>query len=199
MALWRARAVSSTLFNRLLGGHFNAISSTTTTCRTLSTDVGGASNQLFHYDVNSQFGRCMPLAEMHIQAKIHSIEMHPGQGGKLVRAPGTYAKILKEPTSRCLVRLPSGVEKWIDSKCRATIGTVPSEGNKPKKLYKAGQNRWLGRRPTVRGVAMNPVDHPHGGGEGKSKSSGSHGKGSRTPWGKPTKGGYKTGPNKRRK
>ncbi|CAL9011799.1 unnamed protein product [Prunus brigantina] len=199
MALWRARAVFSTLFNRLLGGHFNAISSITTTCRTFSTGVGGASNQLFHYDVNSQFGRCMPLADMHIQAKIHSIEMHPGQGGKLVRAPGTYAKILKEPTSRGLVRLPSGVEKWIDSKCRATIGTVPSEGNKPKKLYKAGQNRWLGRRPTVRGVAMNPVDHPHGGGEGRSKSSGSHGKGSRTPWGKPTKGGYNTGPNKRRK
>ncbi|ONH98841.1 hypothetical protein PRUPE_7G268400 [Prunus persica] len=198
MAVWRARAASSTLFNRLLGGHFNAIS-TTTACRTLSTDVGGTSNQFFHYDINSQFGRCMPLADMHIHAKIHSIEVHPGQGSKLVRAPGTCAKILKEPTSRCLVRLPSGVEKWIDSKCQATIGTVPSEGNKPKKLYKAGQSRWLGRRPTVRGVAMNPVDHPHGGGEGKSKSSGSRGKGSRTPWGKPTKGGYKTGPNKRRK
>ncbi|KAM1061385.1 hypothetical protein ACFX2A_026422 [Malus domestica] len=200
MAVWRAGAASSSLLNRLLR-HSNVINvPTRVSTRTLSTDVAGSSNQLFHYDINSQYGRCMPLADMHIQAKIHSIEMNPGQGGKLVRAPGTFAKILKEPTvSRCLVRLPSGVEKWIDSKCRATIGTVPSDGNKPKKLYKAGQNRWRGIRPTVRGVAMNPVDHPHGGGEGKSKSSGSHGKGSRTPWGKPTKGGYKTGPNKRRK
>ncbi|CAN6699985.1 unnamed protein product [Malus baccata var. baccata] len=171
MAVWRAGAASSSLLNRLLR-HSNIIHvPTRASTRTLSTDVAGSSNQLFHYDINSQYGRCMPLADMHIQAKIHSIEMNPGQGGKLVRAPGTFAKILKEPTvSRCLVRLPSGVEKWIDSKCQATIGTVPSDGNKPKKLYKAGQNRWRGIRPTVRGVAMNPVDHPHGGGEGKSKS-----------------------------
>ncbi|KAM1313544.1 hypothetical protein ACFX13_017672 [Malus domestica] len=148
MAVWRAGVASSSLLN-----------------------VAGSSNQLFHYDINSQYGRCMPLADMHIQAKILSIEMNPCQG----------------------------VEKWIDAKCRATIGTVPSDGNKPKKLYKAGQNRWRGIRPTVRGVAMNLVDHPHGGVEGKSKSSGSHGKGSQTPWGKPTKGGYKTCPNKRRK
>ncbi|CAN6540541.1 unnamed protein product [Malus baccata var. baccata] len=159
MAVWRIGVVSSSLLN-----------------------VAGSSNQLFHYDINSQYGRCMPLADMHIQAKIDSIEMNPGQGGKLVRTLGTFAKILKEPTaSRCLVRLPSGVEKWIDAKCRATIGTVPSI------------------RPTVQGVAMNLVDHPHGGVEGKSKSSGSHGKGSQTPWGKPTKGGYKNCPNKHRK
>ncbi|KAK9938565.1 hypothetical protein M0R45_015294 [Rubus argutus] len=197
MALWRARAVSSALFNRLLS-HSKAANIAAGTHRTFST--GGSSNQFFTYDINSQYGSCMPLAAMHIQAKIHNIELNPGQGGKLVRAPGTFAKILKEPTSKsCLVRLPSGVEKWIDSKCRAIIGEVPSQGKKPKKLYKAGQSRWLGIRPTVRGVAMNPVDHPHGGGEGKSKSSGSHGKCSRTPWGKPTKGGYKTGPNKRKK
>ncbi|CAN6543920.1 unnamed protein product [Malus baccata var. baccata] len=162
MAVWRAGATSSSLLSRLLR-HSNVIN-------------------LFHYDINSQYGRCMPLADMHIQAKIHIIEMNPCQGGKLVRAPVTFPKILKELTAlRCLVRLSLEVEKWIDAKGRANIGTVPSI------------------RPTVRGVAMNPVDHPHGGGKGKSKSSGSHGKGSRTPWGKPTKGGYKTSPNKRRK
>ncbi|QHO52963.1 60S ribosomal protein [Arachis hypogaea] len=123
-----------------------------------------------------------------------------GQGGKLVRAAGTCAKILKEPTSKyCLIQLPSGVKKMIDSRCRATVGTVSNPSHGDKKLRKAGQSRWLGRRPVVRGVAMNPVDHPHGGGEGKSKSSGRWGKGSRTPWGKPTKSGFKTGPLKRRK
>lgn len=106
----------------------------------------------------------------------------------------------KNSTCRfCEVKLPSGVKKTIDVRCRATVGQVSNPEHGTKKLRKAGQSRWLGRRPVVRGVAMNPVDHPHGGGEGKSKSSGSHGKGSRTPWGKPTKGGYKTGPLKKRK
>ncbi|KAD5802435.1 hypothetical protein E3N88_13795 [Mikania micrantha] len=132
---------------------------------------------------------------------IHNIEMNPGQGGKLVRAAGTYATILKDPSAPklCLIRLPSKVEKMIDSQCRATIGVVSNTEHKTKKLRKAGHSRWLGRRPVVRGVAMNPVDHPHGGGEGKSKSSGSRGRQSVTPWGKPTKGGYKTGTLRRRK
>ncbi|KAJ9189466.1 hypothetical protein P3X46_000755 [Hevea brasiliensis] len=113
-----------------------------------------------------------------------------GQGGKLVRAAGTCAKILKEPTSRyCLVKMPSGAEKLIDSRCRATIGRVSNPSHNTRTLRKAGQSRWLGRRPVVRGVAMNPVDHPHGGGEGRSKSSGSFGRVSQTPWGKPTKCG----------
>ncbi|XP_043811528.1 60S ribosomal protein L8-like [Manihot esculenta] len=89
----------------------------------------------------------------------------------------------------CLVKLPSGVEKLIDSQCRATIGRVSNPGHNTRTLRKAGQSRWLGRRPVVRGVAMNPVDHPHGGGEGRSKSSGSFGRVSQTPWGKPTKCG----------
>ncbi|XP_022158562.1 uncharacterized protein LOC111025017 [Momordica charantia] len=157
-------------------------------------------NYMATLDINSQIGSCMPLSAMRIGTMIHNIEMNPGQGGKLVRAAGTCAKILKEPTSRyCLVRLPSGTEKLIDSRCRATIGQVSNPSHGTKKLRKAGQSRWLGRRPVVRGVAMNPVDHPHGGGEGRSKSSGSFGKGSRTPWGKPTKSGYKTGPLKRKK
>ncbi|KAF7131657.1 hypothetical protein RHSIM_Rhsim09G0005400 [Rhododendron simsii] len=146
--------------------------------------------QIFKLDPSSHIGSCMPLSMMRIGTFIHNIEMNPGQGGKLVRAAGTSAKILKEPKANrhVLIRLPSGKEKLIDTRCRATVGTVSNPGHGAKKLRKAGQSRWLGRRPVVRGVAMNPVDHPHGGGEGRSKSSGSHGKGSRTPWGKPTKG-----------
>lgn len=158
-------------------------------------------NPMFTLDISSQIGSCMPISMMRIGTLIHNIEMNPGQGGKLVRAAGTSAKILKEPKASryCLVRLPSGRDKLIDTRCRATVGSVSNPEHGAKKLRKAGQSRWLGRRPVVRGVAMNPVDHPHGGGEGKSKSSGSHGKCSRTPWGKPTKCGYKTGPLKRRK
>ncbi|CAI9108643.1 OLC1v1008301C1 [Oldenlandia corymbosa var. corymbosa] len=118
------------------------------------------------------------------------------EGPKLVRSPATIAKIMTDPSStssiRCEIKLPSGEKKWINKSCRAIVGPQWNAGQRKKKLRKAGQSRWLGIRPKVRGVAMNPVDHPHGGGEGKSKSSGSHGKGSRTPWGKPTKGGYKT-------
>lgn len=157
-------------------------------------------SQMATLDFNSQVGSCMPLNMMRIGTMIHNIELKPGQGGKMVRAAGTSAKILKEPTSSyCLIRLPSGVEKLVDTRCRATVGTVSNPSHGAKKLRKAGHSRWLGRRPVVRGVAMNPVDHPHGGGEGRSKSSGSHGRTSQTPWGKPTKGGYKTGPLKRRK
>ncbi|OIV97116.1 hypothetical protein TanjilG_04920 [Lupinus angustifolius] len=134
-------------------------------------------NQMMYSDTNSQIGSSMPLSSMRIGTIIHTIELNPGQGGKLVQAAGTNAKILKDPTAAYL--------------------SNPSHGD--RKLRKAGHSRWLGRRPVVRGVAMNPVDHPRGGGEGKSKSSGKFGKGSRTPWGKPTKGGYKTGPLKRRR
>ncbi|PHT93184.1 60S ribosomal protein L2, mitochondrial [Capsicum annuum] len=152
----------------------------------------------FSLDISSQIGSCMPLGMMRIGTLIHNIEIRPGQGGKLVRAAGTSAKILTEPsasTKFCEVKLPSGVKKLVDVKCRATIGQVSNPEHGTKKLRKAGQSRWLGRRPTVRGVAMNPVDHPHG----RSKSSGSHGRVSLTPWGKPTKSGYKTGPLKRKK
>ncbi|CBI24728.3 hypothetical protein VitviT2T_007630 [Vitis vinifera] len=204
MALVRARAASSTLLKRLL---FPSVANPSH--RNLSSVAKDSPhdafresmmNQMFSLDINSQIGSCMPLAAMRIGTIIHNIEINPGQGGKLVRAAGTSAKLLKEPTSRyVLVRMPSGVQKLIDTRCRATIGTVSNPGHGAKKLRKAGQSRWLGRRPVVRGVAMNPVDHPHGGGEGRSKSGGSHGRGSLTPWGKPTKCGYKTGPLKRRK
>ncbi|KAI3683264.1 hypothetical protein L1987_83767 [Smallanthus sonchifolius] len=182
--LSRARVVSSALFGT------RAFSSSSSVY-----------NPSFSLDISSQIGSCMPISMMRIGTMIHNIEMNPGQGGKLVRAAGTHAVILKEPSASkmCLIRLPSKVEKLIDSQCRATIGKVSNPEHKAKKLKKAGNSRWLGRRPMVRGVAMNPVDHPHGGGEGKSKSSGCRGRVSTSPWGKPTKGGYKTGPLKRRK
>lgn len=157
-------------------------------------------NQMMFSDINAQIGSCMPLNAMRIGTIIHNIEMKPGQGGKLVRSAGTCAKIMKDPSQRyVLIELPSKKTKLIDSRCRATIGRVSNPTHGDRKLRKAGQSRWLGRRPVVRGVAMNPVDHPHGGGEGKSKSSGKYGRVSVSPWGKPTKGGYKTGPLKRRK
>lgn len=147
-------------------------------------------------DLNSQVGNCIPLANIRMGTLVHDIEYHPGQGAKLARAAGTSAKIMKEPASQCLVRLPSGVEKLIDSRCRATIGIVSNPHHGARKLRKAGQSRWLGRRPIVRGVAMNPVDHPHGGGEGRTKG----GRPSVSPWGKPTKAGFRAvvGVGKRR-
>ncbi|XP_022719197.1 uncharacterized protein LOC111277207 [Durio zibethinus] len=203
MALWRGRTASSNLLNRLLHPpsrlpycNFSSVAADVHS----QSMIENMKRDLLNLDINSQIGSCMPLASMRIGTIIHNIEVNPGQGGKLVRAAGTSAKILKEPKSRyCLIRLPSGVEKLIDSQCRATVGTVSNPTHGAKKLRKAGQSRWLGRRPTVRGVAMNPIDHPHGGGEGRSKSSGSYGKTSRTPWGKPCKCGYKTAKSKRRK
>nr|WNX95816.1 ribosomal protein L2 [Cymbidium lancifolium] len=147
-------------------------------------------------DLNSQVGNCIPLADIRMGTLVHDIEYHPGKGAMLARAAGTSAKIIKEPASQCLVRLPSGVEKLIDSRCRATIGIVSNPHHGARKLRKAGQSRWLGRRPIVRGVAMNPVDHPHGGGEGRTKG----GRPSVSPWGKPTKAGFRAvvGVGKRR-
>ncbi|KAK9751179.1 hypothetical protein RND81_02G247800 [Saponaria officinalis] len=160
--------------------------STTTTTVEKPTKM---SSYLLTHDLASQTGSTMPISMMRIGTLIHNIELRPGEGGKLVRAAATAAKILKEPSAaaRVLVRLPSGVDKLVDTRCRATIGTLSNPSHGANKLRKAGHSRWLGRRPVVRGMAMNPVDHPHGGGEGRNK-----GRLSVTPWGKPTKGGYKT-------
>ena len=137
-----------------------------------------------------QVGNCIPLELIPIGTFVHNIEQRPGQGGQLVRAAGTFAQLVQkvENTQQSIIRLPSGILKQLDSKCRATIGIVSNTSHNTIKLTKAGQNRWLGKRPIVRGVAMNPIDHPHGGGEGRSKG----GRPSVSPWGKPTKGGYKT-------
>nr|UXD79038.1 ribosomal protein L2 [Schisandra repanda] len=152
--------------------------------------------EILDLNLHSQVGNCIPLYDIRIGTWVHDIECHPGQGAKLARAAGTFAKIriMKEPALQCLVRLPSGVEKLIDSRCRATIGQVSNPNHGARKLRKAGQSRWLGRRPIVRGVAMNPVDHPHGGGEGRTKG----GRPSVSPWGKPTKAGFRAVVGKRR-
>lgn len=141
-------------------------------------------------------GNCVSLANIPIGTWVHNIEWNPGQGAKFIRAAGTFAQIIKkfENTPQCIVRLPSGVDKLIDSRCRATVGIVSNLHHGKRKLDKAGQSRWLGRRPIVRGVAMNPVDHPHGGGEGRTKG----GRPSVSPWGKPAKGEFKTVVRKRK-
>jgi large subunit ribosomal protein L2 len=132
-------------------------------------------------------GNSMKLFELPVGTLIHNIEMRPGKGGQLVRSAGTFAQLLSKEGAYCHIRLPSGEIRLIKSECRATIGQVGNLDHENISLGKAGRKRWLGIRPTVRGVAMNPVDHPHGGGEGRT-SGGRH---PVTPWGKPTKG-YKT-------
>nr|QIA59598.1 ribosomal protein L2 [Conocephalum conicum] len=159
-------------------------------------DCASSENKYILDSYYQMVGNCIPLAKIPIGTWVHNIERNPGQGAKLTRAAGTFAQIIKkvENTPQCIVRLPSGVDKLIDSRCRATIGIVSNLNHGKCKLNKAGQSRWLGRRPIVRGVAMNPVDHPHGGGEGRTKG----GRPSVSPWGKPTKGGFKTVVRKRR-
>ena len=138
-------------------------------------------------------GNALALNDMPAGTTIHNIEMRPGGGGKLVRAAGTSAVLVKKGTDGyATVRLASGETRLLRGECVATVGVVGNKEHHNRKLGKAGASRHLGRRPHVRGVAMNPVDHPHGGGEGKT----SGGRPSVTPWGFPTKG-YRTRKNKR--
>jgi large subunit ribosomal protein L2 len=123
---------------------------------------------------------------------IHNIEVLPGKGGKLSRSAGSYGQLVSKEADYCQVRMPSGEIRLIKTECKASIGQVSNQEHENVTIGKAGRSRWMGIRPTVRGVAKNPVDHPMGGGEGKS-SGGRH---PTTPWGKPTKG-YKTRKNKR--
>jgi large subunit ribosomal protein L2 len=129
-------------------------------------------------------GNALPLKNIPVGTIIHNIEMKVGKGGQLARSAGSYAQLTGKDSGYALVRLRSGEVRLISSECRATIGAVSNSDHQNITIAKAGRNRWLGKRPTVRGVAMNPIDHPHGGGEGKT-SGGRH---PVTPWGKPTKG-----------
>src|SRR5580693_7440332 len=137
-------------------------------------------------------GNAMPLATIPVGTIIHNIEMKPGAGGKMARAAGTYAQLVGKDAGYAQVKLMSGELRVVRAECMATIGAVSNPDNSNIHIGKAGRSRWLGRRPHNRGVVMNPVDHPHGGGEGRT-SGGRH---PVTPWGKPTKG-YKTRVNKR--
>nr|YP_009106437.1 ribosomal protein L2 [Geminella minor]AIT95274.1 ribosomal protein L2 [Geminella minor] len=133
-------------------------------------------------------GNCLPLQKMPLGTEIHNIEIQPGSGGQFVRAAGTVAQLIAKEGKFATIRLPSGEVRLLSKNCWATIGQVGNIERNNLTIGKAGRNRWLGKRPKVRGVVMNPVDHPHGGGEGRAPIGRCH---PVTPWGKPTLG-YRT-------
>lgn len=138
-----------------------------------------------------QPGNALPLAQIPLGTLVHNIELKPGGGGQLARSAGAGVQLMAKEGDLALLKLPSGELRYVRKNCRATVGQVGNLDHENISVGKAGRTRWLGWRPSVRGIAMNPVDHPHGGGEGRSK--GNH---PQTPWGKPTKG-YKTRNNPR--
>ncbi len=137
-------------------------------------------------------GNAMPLSSVPVGTIVHNVELKPGNGGKIARSAGSYVQVIGKDLSYSIIRMTSGEVRFVFSNCMCSIGSVSNPDNQNQNFGKAGRTRWLGRRPNVRGVAMNPIDHPHGGGEGKT-SGGRH---PVTPWGKPTKG-KRTRNNKR--
>ena len=129
-------------------------------------------------------GNAMPMQNIPVGTIIHNVEMKVGKGGQIARSAGTYAQIIGKDQGYAQLRLNSGELRMVRAECMAAVGAVSNPDQQNIKLGKAGRKRWLGKRPSVRGVAMNPIDHPHGGGEGRT-SGGRH---PVTPWGKPTKG-----------
>ncbi len=129
-------------------------------------------------------GNCMALENIPLGTRIHNIELKQNKGGQIVRSAGAYARLMAKEGTYAQVLLPSGEVRMVHLKCKATVGRVGNEKHGDVKIGKAGRSRWMGKRPSVRGVAMNPVDHPMGGGEGRS----SGGRQPCTPWGVPTKG-----------
>lgn len=138
-------------------------------------------------DVEVKVGNCLPLANIPLGTVVYNVELTPGKGGQIARSAGTSVQLVAREGKFAHLSLPSGEIRLVSVKCMATVGSVGNPDHESIIIGKAGRNRWRGKRPKVRGVAMNPVDHPHGGGEGKS-SGGRH---PVTPWGVPTKG-YKT-------
>ncbi len=138
-------------------------------------------------NVKATLGNSLPLKNIPLGTIVHNVELNPGHGGQLARSAGSYAQLSAKEGIYCNLKLPSGEVRKVLNRCRATVGQVGNLDHENISIGKAGRSRWLGKRPKVRGVAMNPVDHPHGGGEGKT-SGGRH---PVSPWGKPTKG-YKT-------
>ena len=136
-------------------------------------------------------GNALPLKNIPVGTMVHNVELKPGRGGQLARSAGSTIQLMAKEGDRALLKLPSGELRYVQLTCRATIGQVGNLDHENVSIGKAGRSRWLGRRPRVRGIAMNPVDHPHGGGEGRSK--GNH---PQSPWGQPAKG-YKTRHNPR--
>jgi large subunit ribosomal protein L2 len=130
-------------------------------------------------------GNCLPLADIPTGTVVHAVELQPGRGAAMARSAGTSIQLMAKEGDMAILRMPSSEMRMVPLKCRATIGTVGNAEQEGIRVGKAGRARWAGKRPTVRGTAMNPVDHPHGGGEGKNKSAGRH---PVSPWGVPTKG-----------
>lgn len=144
-------------------------------------------------DAEYQVGNCLPLSRMPLGTVVHNVELTPGKGGQVARSAGNSCQLLAKEERYAVLRMPSGEMRRVLLECRAVVGSVGNEEHQNISIGKAGRTRWLGRRPKVRGVAMNPVDHPHGGGEGRT-SGGRH---PVTPWGKPTKGHKTRDPNRR--
>nr|AYR06235.1 ribosomal protein L2 [Renouxia sp.] len=142
---------------------------------------------------NIEVGHALPMGKIPLGTAIHNIELTPGKGGQIVRAAGTYAQIVAKEGPFITLKLPSGEVRMVRKECYATIGQVGNIDASNITIGKAGRNRWLGKKPTVRGIVMNPVDHPHGGGEGRSPIGRNK---PVTPWGKPTLG-TKTRPTKK--
>ncbi len=138
-------------------------------------------------DVAFNVGNALPLGKIPLGTLVHNVELQLGRGGQMARSAGSYAQVMAKEGDYVTLRLPSGEVRMVHRRCCATIGEMGNATHENVIIGKAGKSRWLGRRPHVRGVAMNPFDHPHGGGEGRT-SGGRH---PCTPWGKPTKG-YKT-------
>jgi len=155
-------------------------------------DLSVGSKIISDQNANIANGNCLPIKNIPVGTNIHNIELKSGSGGQIARSAGTYAQIISKDTTFSQLRLSSREIRMINNNCLATIGTMSNPDNQNIKFGKAGRKRNLGFRPKVRGVVMNPVDHPHGGGEGRT-SGGRH---PVTPWGKPTKG-KKTRNNKR--
>lgn len=159
----------------------------------LDIKVGDTILSTYEADVEMKAGNCLPLKKIPLGTAIHNVELQPGKGGQIVRSAGTSAQLMAKEGEFGHLRLPSGEVRMVNLKCRATIGQIGNVEHESISLGKAGRSHWLGRKAHVRGGAMNPHDHPHGGGEGKAPQGNPH---PVTPWGKPTKG-FKT--RKRRK
>lgn len=136
-------------------------------------------------DADIKIGNALPLANIPTGTFVHNVELKPGKGAQMVRSAGAQAQLIAKEGKYATLRLPSGEVRMVSLRCKATIGQVGNLDHENISIGKAGRSRWLGIRPSVRGTVMNPVDHPHGGGEGKNKTSGRH---PVTPWGKPTRG-----------
>ncbi len=151
----------------------------------LEVTVGDKLMSTYDKEIEFKAGNCMPLKRIPLGSAVHNIELKPGKGGQIARSAGVSAQIMAKEGAFCFIRMPSSEVRKINIECRSTIGQIGNVEHESQTIGKAGRMRWLGRRGKVRGVVMNPVDHPHGGGEGKAPQGNPH---PVTPWGKATKG-----------